>query len=90
MSFGEVTLNEKPAGIDEYGRQKKGPVTLSNGDTYTGQWLNDKREGFGTLIKANGDQLEGTWKDDQLSGQGIRQAGGDVYRGMFVNGLAHG
>ena len=26
--------------VDEYGRVTKGPYTLKNGATYTGQWLN--------------------------------------------------
>ena len=34
--------------VDEYGRVTKGPYTLKNGATYTGQWLEGMRDGYGT------------------------------------------
>mgnify|MGYP000548056596 CR=1 FL=1 len=34
--------------VDEYGRVSKGPYTLRNGATYTGQWLDGMRDGMGT------------------------------------------
>ena len=34
--------------VDEYGRVTKGPYTLKNGATYTGQWLDGMRDGYGT------------------------------------------
>jgi len=34
--------------VDEFGRVTKGPYTLKNGATYTGQWLDGMRDGYGT------------------------------------------
>ena len=34
--------------VDEYGRVTKGPYTLKNGATYTEQWLDGMRDGYGT------------------------------------------
>ena len=34
--------------VDEFGRVNKGPFTLRNGATYTGQWLDGQRDGIGT------------------------------------------
>ena len=41
----EATPDEQ---VDEYGRVTKGPYTLRNGATYTGQWLDGMRDGIGT------------------------------------------
>ena len=32
---------------DENNRVQRGPVTLKNGATYVGQWLNNQRDGYG-------------------------------------------
>ena len=34
--------------VDADGRVNKGPFTLRNGATYTGQWLDGQRDGIGT------------------------------------------
>ena len=41
----EATPDEQ---MDEFGRVTKGPYTLRNGATYTGQWLDGMRDGIGT------------------------------------------
>ena len=38
--------------------------------TYTGEWLNGKREGFGKIIFKNGTSYEGDWKNDLREGHG--------------------
>jgi hypothetical protein len=35
------------ASYDDSARVQRGPVTLKNGATYTGQWLNNQRDGYG-------------------------------------------
>uniref|UniRef100_A0A7S1XBI5 MORN repeat-containing protein 3 n=1 Tax=Tetraselmis chuii TaxID=63592 RepID=A0A7S1XBI5_9CHLO len=37
---------------------------------YEGEWLNDMKNGRGTLTKPNGDVHEGEWKDNMRHGQG--------------------
>ena len=47
--------------------------TYANGDTYTGGWRNNKREGSGELICANGELYIGEWKNDKKHGKGMRK-----------------
>ena len=44
---------------DEFGRVNKGPFTLRNGATYTGQWLEGMRDGMGTQLWPDGSRYEG-------------------------------
>ena len=44
--------------------------TYTNGDSYFGQFYNDKPQGFGTLIDSNGDKQIGEWKKGQMEGYG--------------------
>lgn len=45
--------------VDEFGRVNKGPFTLRNGATYTGQWLDGQRDGIGTQLWPDGSRYEG-------------------------------
>ena len=45
--------------VDEFGRVTRGPYTMKNGATYTGQWLNNMRDGYGTQIWPDGSKYEG-------------------------------
>lgn len=46
--------------LDEAGRrQGQGKITQEDGEVYDGEWLNDKRTGFGTCRYANGAVYEG-------------------------------
>ena len=45
--------------VDAYGRIKKGPITMKNGATYDGQWLNNMRDGVGTQLWPDGSRYEG-------------------------------
>lgn len=54
--------------------------TYTNGDKYTGSWLNDKPTWCGTMSYANGDVYEGEWRDGARCGPGVmRYANGDMY-----------
>ena len=39
-------------------------------ETYKGEWLNNKRDGFGVYVYSNGDKYSGEWKDGRRDGQG--------------------
>ena len=54
--------------VDEYGHVMKGPTTLKNGATYTGQWLSELRDGFGTQLWPDGYLYEGQWQNDKANG----------------------
>jgi len=73
----------------------QGKMTWSNGDVYTGAFVNDQRQGHGTLVFAYGskDQGEyvGGWLDNVMHGQGTRRyPNGDVYVGEYRQGKRHG
>lgn len=46
-------------------------------ETYTGEWKNDKRSGFGVCERSDGLRYEGEWMDNCKNGYGIT---------LFVNG----
>ncbi len=66
-------------------RHGNGKETFGNeADSYEGQWVNDKPEGYGTRKFLNGGSYQGNKKDGRNSGFGIaRYANGDVYRGQY-------
>jgi len=42
----------------------KGTYTWTNGDSYIGEWRQDKKHGKGVFHLANGKRREGTWEND--------------------------
>ena len=58
---------------------------------YTGDWLNDKKTGRGTMFFQNGNRYDGLWLDDKPHGEGrMIYANGDVYEGMWFMGQRSG
>jgi hypothetical protein len=53
---------------DDTARVQRGPVTLKNGATYTGQWLNNQRDGYGQQVWPDGSRYEGYWMGDKANG----------------------
>ena len=45
-------------------------VHESNGDVYTGGFVENRRQGFGKCVYSNGDVYEGEWLNDLCHGQG--------------------
>jgi hypothetical protein len=43
----------------------RGRLIHSDGDSYEGEWVDDKAQGKGTYIHVNGARYEGNWKDDK-------------------------
>ena len=52
------------------GREGQGIMKYSNGDVYSGEWVNDERSGKGTMIYQGGEQFSGEWKDDKIDERG--------------------
>lgn len=62
-----------------------------NGDKYTGQFVNGKRQGSGQFVYANGDRFQGFFVNDMKDGLGIYSfKNGDVFNGNFKNGMREG
>lgn len=77
--------------VDQDGRVTRPPYSLKNGATYTGQWLNEMRDGYGIQIWPDGSRYEGQWRMDKANGQGkLNHADGDIYEGQWVNDKAQG
>lgn len=58
---------------------------------YTGDWVNDKKEGRGTMFFENEDRYDGFWKENQCSGEGrLIYKNGDVYVGQWHDGRRSG
>lgn len=53
---------------------------------YTGEWRNDRKEGWGTMTYVSGSQYSGHWRNDQKSGFGTMQWKGrrERYRGFWA------
>ncbi len=63
----------------------------SNGDSYEGKYLNNKRSGKGIYIWSNGDRYTGDFKAGKRHGVGVYiWSNGDRYEGEYVNDERHG
>ena len=68
----------------------------SNGDIYSGEFVNSKAEGYGIYISQDNEECEGyeyvgEWKADKKHGEGIEIVdNGGIYEGTFKNGLRRG
>lgn len=46
------------------------PFPFISGSQYKGEWLNDKKHGFGIQINPDNTKYEGDWEDDTYTGRG--------------------
>ena len=84
---GEIVAN-KPHG--------KGIIYYKSDDSnnrvsYDGDWVNGKRDGYGTITWKDGDKYVGNWKDDKENGYGTYYySDGDKYVGNWKDGEENG
>jgi hypothetical protein len=74
-------------------RQKVFPFV--NGSTYQGEWIADKKEGFGAQLYPDGTKYEGEWRDSRYHGAGtlwVKKGNKKVkqYVGNWVRGRMQG
>lgn len=63
----------------------------SNGDTYQGEWRNNRPHGKGRYLRMSGDEYVGDFYNGRFQGQGeYRYGNGDVYKGHWENGMRSG
>jgi len=68
-----------------------GAWTFSGGETYFGEWKNDKRNGQGYFTTPDGETYVGEWKDDNRHGQGSATwSDGETYVGEWKDDNRHG
>jgi hypothetical protein len=68
-----------------------GAWTFAEGQTYFGEWKNDKRHGQGVFKTPEGLTYVGEWKDDNMHGQGSATfPSGQTYVGGWKDSKRHG
>lgn len=88
-----VSLTSFPRNIpnEKISNPEFGPFKYPKGETYEGQYLYGKRDGYGVCIFADGSLYEGLWENDKMDGKGrFIYTNEDVYEGDFKEGLPHG
>merc|ERR1719377_310001 len=67
------------------------PYKFRSGATYTGQWMNNMRHGYGKQIWTDGASYEGQWNKNVATGKGrFTHSDGDVYIGQWSQNKASG
>ena len=66
-------------------------VSAEGGYTYEGEFNDNKKEGYGTIIWEDGNKYQGEFKNNQLNGYGlIEYPGKKYYQGEIKNGRMDG
>lgn len=64
---------------------QRAKAIYANGDTYFGQYSDDRRQGMGLYLVAKGGGYAGSYAQSKRSGQGVmRMPDGAVYQGEFA------
>ena len=72
-------------------KHQKAKILLRLRREYTGRWINDRRNGRGTMYFKNEDRYDGFWIDDQPHGEGrMIYQNGDIYEGQWSFGKKSG
>ena len=70
---------------------QRAKAIYTNGDTYFGQYSNDRRQGVGLYLVAKGGGYAGSYAESKRSGQGVmRMPDGAVYQGEFAGDKLEG
>jgi hypothetical protein len=65
----------------------QGLATWVNGNRYSGEWRDGKKNGRGVQVDADGSRYDGQWRNDLPNGRGtLVLSDGDGYSGVWVNG----
>lgn len=66
-------------------------INYKDGGVYTGDVVENRREGYGEMKYSTGDTYTGFWRNDIINGRGkIVYANGNWYDGDWLNGRQHG
>jgi hypothetical protein len=87
----QLASGSKYVGDFSFGRKVRGELTFASGDTYTGEFLGRKFEGWGVLTYSDGKKYTGNWKQDLKHGHGtLTWPDGRKYEGYWSNDAADG
>ena len=66
-------------------RSGRGKYTYPNGDTYDGDWVNNKKHGVGTYLYSTSQvKYQGTWEEGKMDGTGEQVFANYKYKGHFI------
>lgn len=87
--------NPKFSESKRLGLNKSKHSEYTSGQTYSGEWNNNSKHGFGVLVKGDGSKYEGYWKNNKQHGTGTLWLRRDKklfkrYTGAWVKGNFHG
>lgn len=93
-----IESNSKEGVHQEVNSRNGFGVHTCNGWTYTGEWKDGKRHGFGSCMYGKLLEYRGEWKDDKRHGWGKLRTRGHAlepwrvygYNGQFENDMQHG
>eukprot|EP01034_Spumella_vulgaris_P035452 gene35452-43713_t len=75
-------------------REDQGSLTLAKGGAvFSGEWRNDKQNGYGTAIYPDGGSYKGSWMDSKRNGYGVTQPEDqrhNVYTGEHIDRVREG
>jgi len=97
---GTIYWVKQSAKYDEFKRDgllvmSKEPPRFQTGDSYAGDWLHNRKHGFGTMTWANGKKYQGDFRNGKRDGTGTLWLMKDgnlrkVYSGYWKEGRRHG
>lgn len=64
-----------------------GEYAFINGDKYSGEFINEQREGKGKYMWKEGETIEGWWRCDRLNGEATFIDNCIEHEVLFVNGF---
>jgi hypothetical protein len=74
-----------------YNKNKQGTYKYNDTFSYTGDWVDGVKHGFGALTLSDGSSYVGEFANNEIDGCGVRTfADGGTYDGQFVGGEPHG
>jgi hypothetical protein len=89
--LGDLRADQNASNGQRRLRHGHGTMKYSNGNIYTGDWIEDRFDGNGEYIWADGRRYIGSFKSDKIDGKGTGiWPDGRKYEGEYKNDLAHG
>lgn len=69
----------------------QGIYQYCNGDSYEGEWKNNKKDGKGVYCYNNGDRYEGEYSEGRKNGHGkFVYSNGDIFEGQYLKSKRDG
>ena len=85
--FAQSSMPSCPPEHNAFWNDCVGSDVYPNGETYVGDWKNNKKEGWGTSVYSSRQKYVGGWKSDLRDGHGIYyEDGKEIFDGEWFEG----